>query len=986
MTPVHLVYCLSGFVSLGYQVVWFRVFVDHFGSTNLTFALVLANFIGGLGGGALASRWLSARLGGLPGLAHPLRRYGAIELAVGLTALLTLLVLALPPDLLGSFPYRQAESGIWHQSPAYLLMKVGISAILVLVPCFFMGAGFPLLCHAFRGRASFPSALYAWNTLGACGGVLFCELLLLPGLGHDRTFLIMVALNLGIAALALLAPRALEGRDRAREARERAPAPGGEGDPATGSPRFLLLCAIASGLLAGGLEGDMFKRLWFLECNTGAAMSFISFWAILAIFLASVTVRAAPRLRLIHIQAAYLAAMGVYALVWTWAYELRGALEAVHGERARDSLAELEGLGGGVIVFHFAHSLRDVFLFTGLFVFPTYYLISLLLPWVCNRIQGGRRHLGRAYGWNTVAFCAGLVGFTWIAPRVSVFFSMKLAFWLLGGVAGLLLLLRESRQPALWKPALAMGVLGAGWILTPRGFDPGAFHPADPPARYPVRAMKSNGAHTTFVLEGPRGDVLYFDSHPMSGLSGASQRYMRLMAHFPLLLQEDPRRALLICFGVGNTASAIAAHAGIRDIDVVDLNHKVYETAPEFSATNHDVARDPRLDLIHDDGRNFLELCQGTYDLITSEPPPPMQEGVYRLYSREYYGEVLEHLSPEGMMTQWVPIYQMPREAVDLALATFVQSFPHSLLFVGSSTNFILLGGRQPFELGRIETRFGESVAVVEDLREIGVFEPLQLLARIVQGGESLAERWRGAPHISDQRNDFAWLVRDVIDPPRIPFDPVEVLNEIGGEPLPGAARLESWLTDLSRLRAAVPDFPDSSLMSVPDELAGRVAGADADWARIDAANRQARRARRQGRLPAAAELLEDSLRRAPGQNPIRGRLARILEELGRTEEARAAWARCLEIDPLDSRSLLGLAELEQRLGRYGEAAAHLARAVERVPFDPQVRLALAEALVLAGRTTEAVGVLERALELAPGDERIRARLSAARGDGGGPR
>ena len=42
--------------ALGYQVPWFRIFGDWFGSTNLTFALVVCNFIGGLGCGALLSQ------------------------------------------------------------------------------------------------------------------------------------------------------------------------------------------------------------------------------------------------------------------------------------------------------------------------------------------------------------------------------------------------------------------------------------------------------------------------------------------------------------------------------------------------------------------------------------------------------------------------------------------------------------------------------------------------------------------------------------------------------------------------------------------------------------------------------------------------------------------------------------------------------------------------------------------------------------------
>jgi predicted membrane-bound spermidine synthase len=56
MRTLYLLYCVSGFVSLVYQVAWFRIFVERFGSTNLTFGFVLCNFIAGLGVGSLASR------------------------------------------------------------------------------------------------------------------------------------------------------------------------------------------------------------------------------------------------------------------------------------------------------------------------------------------------------------------------------------------------------------------------------------------------------------------------------------------------------------------------------------------------------------------------------------------------------------------------------------------------------------------------------------------------------------------------------------------------------------------------------------------------------------------------------------------------------------------------------------------------------------------------------------------------------------------
>ena len=96
MRLIFLLYALFGFVSLGYQVAWLRILTDWFGSTSLTFALVVANFIDGLGLGALCSRrtgnWIGQRLG----LSDRLRVYGAIEVLVGLTALITVLVGAMP--------------------------------------------------------------------------------------------------------------------------------------------------------------------------------------------------------------------------------------------------------------------------------------------------------------------------------------------------------------------------------------------------------------------------------------------------------------------------------------------------------------------------------------------------------------------------------------------------------------------------------------------------------------------------------------------------------------------------------------------------------------------------------------------------------------------------------------------------------------------------------------------------------------------------
>lgn len=909
MNRVFPLYALSGLVSLGYQVAWFRIYVDRFGSTNVTFALVLCNFIAGLGFGALASRWLTARLGGWTGITDKLRLYGLVELLVAATVVLTFAAGLLPADLWGSFPY--VDNGlVYEQTLGVLLGKLGLATLCVFVPCFFMGVTFPLLCDAFGHDGRFPAQLYAWNTMGACAGVVLAEFVFLLTLGHEGMLALLVLVNVGLG-LAFLLQKERSGTPLAED---ESPSP----DPApeaTGAARpvgVLLLCAVLSGFLAGALEGDLFKRIAFVGPRYSAAMSFVSFWAIVGIFLASWTVRFWRGLRLVHIQIAFALGLAYDLFTWWQAYPI---YESVYSP----------GLG-------------PLLWFVGIFVLPPFFCISLLLPYVCNRIQAGRRHLGLAYGLNTLAFCAGMVGFTYVAPGVNAFYAFKLAVVVFAVVVLLLFLLREDRPLAAWKPLGALALLAAGCVLTPRDFDARMVNPVLPSRTSPIRAMKSNAAHTTYVVEAPRGDMLYFDNHPMSGTSGRAQVYMRLMAHFPLLCQERPETALLICFGVGNTASAIAGHDTIRRLDVVDLNDKVIETAPEFARSNRRVYEDPRVRFLHDDGRSFLRTTDERYDLITSEPPPPMHSGVYRLYSREYYEDVAAHLTPRGLMTQWLPIFQMPQEAVDLAVATFLDVFPDALMFTGFMEEILLVGGLEPIDLTVLERRFDTVPGALRDLRRFGMRRPVSLLARILQGDAMLREEYGGGRVISDQRNDFALLFYQRAEHPTLRYDPERMLRDVRAERLDGYEELRREVLHLGRLTYHVPDFPTRSLASTRALGDRAPALAQLDWEAITQLRTDAAQSGARGDLQATTRLYEALERMAPELPGVQLEHARLLKRRGENEAALALLQRFLEAEPDDFGAYLDLFELQQALDRPRSAAAAIRRALELEPDNAEAQ------------------------------------------------
>src|SRR5205814_877196 len=82
---------------------------------------------------------------------------------------------------------------------------------------------------------------------------------------------------------------------------------------------------------------------------------------------------------------------------------------------------------------------------------------------------------------------------------------------------------------------------------------------------------------------------LMTNGHAMSATWPLSQRYMRALAHVPLLMIDNPTRALVIGFGVGNTTQAATLHPSIERVEVADLSRNVLDHASWFGAADGDV-------------------------------------------------------------------------------------------------------------------------------------------------------------------------------------------------------------------------------------------------------------------------------------------------------------------------------------------------------------------------------------------------------------
>ena len=117
----------------------------------------------------------------------------------------------------------------------------------------------------------------------------------------------------------------------------------------------------------------------------------------------------------------------------------------------------------------------------------------------------------------------------------------------------------------------------------------------------------------------PEAKSLITNGVAMSATVLPVRRYMALEGHLPVLLAPAPSRVAVICVGTGITLGAVASHPGVLAIDAVELSEGVVRALPRFAAENGEPWKDPRVRIVREDGRHFLEASSDRYDAITLE-------------------------------------------------------------------------------------------------------------------------------------------------------------------------------------------------------------------------------------------------------------------------------------------------------------------------------------------------------------------------------
>ena len=878
---LYTLFFASGAAALIFEMLWFRQAGLALGNSVWASSLVLAGFMGGLAlGNAVA-----ARHGGR--IRNAIRAYAIAEAIIAVTGIA--LVFVLPGVGVALAPWlRSLQDHSWLLNGSRLMLAFA----LLLVPSTAMGITLPLLTKALTNPQStfgtILGSLYGWNTAGAVVGVIGCEMYLVRVLGVHGTALFAGALNLLAAAAAAAI---------STQSREVAALPASPTRPrraaAVATPlRPWLTAAFLSGFCLLALEVVWFRFLLLYVKGHSEALALILGLVLIGIALGGLAgawwLRAVPAAQRFAASVACLASAATVI-----PYALFPAAVDASPSIVVDTVSILRLAAPLTLPVSFC---------SGLF-------FTLIGGALRTCLDSETATTGALTLVNTSGAALGsLAGGLLFLPVLGVEASIFLVAVIYGALGALLIMSgSQSRAPA--YAGIAAVLLGL--VLFPFGSMSSRLVPAAVTRWFP----DDQNTRTVAVREGLTETVVYVErqmlgrpasyamltnAFSMSATSYGARRYMKLYVYWPMAVHRNLRRALLIGYGVGNTAKAMTDSTSLETIDVVDLSRDILDmnSLVYSDATEHPL-RDRRVRVHVEDGRYLLQTTDQRFDLITGEPPPPGIAGVEHLYSREYFQLLHERLDEGGIVTYWLPLSDLSDVSAKAILRAFCDAFTDCSLWNGSGTHLMMVGTRRA--AGPVSehefARQWHDARVAAEMRQLGFERPEQL----------------GALFIGD-----AGYLRSLIGPSSALTDDTPKLIEA---PFSSSEAQEGLIPDVTDTAAAKARFEASPLIARlwPEPLRKTSL---AYFEFQDAINRHM-----YGSLLAGPSNAIDEVHRILTRSSL---TAPVLWRLGSNSDIQNVVARATPEQQTDSllQFHVGIGLISER--KYGEAIAPLRRAQEQ--------------------------------------------------------
>lgn len=649
-----LLFTVSGFAGLIYESIWSHYLKLFLGHAAYAQTLVLGIFMGGM---ALGS-WLAGKYAAR--IKQALLGYAAVELAIGLLALSFHQVFG---SLTGwAFDTLMPMLG----SPLLAEISKWLLATLLIFPAsILLGATFPLMSSGimrvygdYEGKCL--PLLYFTNSLGAAIGVLASGFILIERFGLPGTIFTAGLLNISLALVVwALTKNVFEAEIPIATLRN-------ETSSKASHRQIIRLIYLAA--FVTGAASFMFEVAWIRMLSMAIGASTHSFEVMLSAFILGIALGSLALSvfghRIRNNQRALANVLAVKCLL---------ALLAVATYPLLLDLFQWLYLGLSKTANGYSLYLLGSYGISGLMMIPTAICAGMTLPLATKALLEhgvGEKAIGQVYAANTLGAIAG----TFLATHV----GMELL-----GVKGI------TGTGAMLELLIAIGLLTAGmrrltllWPVLPGLLSLPAYAFALELDQLKMASgvfrfgefLNHGTSKVRFYRDGKTATVSVVETKGYleirtNGKTDASvgigehsvpspdEHTMALLAILPYLYAPHARTVVNIGFGSGLTTHVALGNPNLQRVDSVEIEAAMVTGARAFAPANSRAFEDARSVIHIEDAKTFLSSREEQFDVIVSEPSNPWISGVATLFSEEFYGRVAKKIKPQGVLVQWVQLY-----------------------------------------------------------------------------------------------------------------------------------------------------------------------------------------------------------------------------------------------------------------------------------------------------------------------------------------
>ncbi len=151
--------------------------------------------------------------------------------------------------------------------------------------------------------------------------------------------------------------------------------------------------------------------------------------------------------------------------------------------------------------------------------------------------------------------------------------------------------------------------------------------------------------------------------------------YNEMLAHTPLFVHPDPKQVLIIGGGDCGCLTEVLKHPEVEQCTMCEIDKMVVEISKKHFPYLTEGTKDPRANLVFEDGKLHIENSDTTYDIVLldlSDPVGPAAD----LFQKSFHRQVFNKLNDDGIMVAQSESPYYNQDTVRMMYANLRQIFP----------------------------------------------------------------------------------------------------------------------------------------------------------------------------------------------------------------------------------------------------------------------------------------------------------------------